>query len=79
MRLILFDIDGTLIRSSGAGRATIAFAMEKVFGTSGSLESYPFSGKTDSQIITDLLGTAGIPAGEFRPAKSRTRLRLSMN
>jgi phosphoglycolate phosphatase-like HAD superfamily hydrolase len=65
MRLILFDIDGTLIRSSGAGRATIAFAMEKVFGTSGSLESYPFSGKTDSQIITDLLGSAGIPAGEI--------------
>jgi phosphoglycolate phosphatase len=65
MRLILFDIDGTLIRSSGAGRATIAFALEKVFGTAGSLDTYPFAGKTDSQIISDLLGEAGVPASEI--------------
>lgn len=65
MRLILFDIDGTLIRSSGAGRATIAYAMEKVFGTAGSLESYPFAGKTDSRIIRDLLEEAGVPASDI--------------
>lgn len=66
MRLILFDIDGTLINSSGAGRATIAYAMKEVFGTAGSLESYPFSGKTDLQIISDVLGEAGVPAGEIK-------------
>lgn len=65
MRLILFDIDGTLIRSSGAGRAAMAYAMQELFGTAGSLESYPFAGKTDSRIIRDLLGEAGIPQSEI--------------
>lgn len=65
MRLILFDIDGTLVHSSGAGRATMSYAMEQVFGTAGSLDNYAFSGKTDSQIINDLLGSAGIPANEI--------------
>lgn len=65
MRLILFDVDGTLVRSSGAGRATIAYAMQELFGTTGSLGSYPFSGKTDSRIIRDVLGEAGILASEI--------------
>jgi phosphoglycolate phosphatase len=64
MRLILFDIDGTLIHSSGVGRAAMASAMQELFGTTGSLESYPFSGKTDSRIIRDLLVEAGIPESE---------------
>ena len=64
-KLLLFDIDGTLIRSNGAGRLTLAYALEKRFGTTGPLESYNMSGKTDPRIITDLLTAAGIPPQEI--------------
>lgn len=59
MKLILFDIDGTLICSNGAGREVMAASLRDVFGTTGPIETYPFGGKTDRQIITDLLTAAG--------------------
>lgn len=65
MKLLLFDIDGTLIRSNGAGRLTLAHALEKMFGTTGPLENYNMSGKTDPRIIIDLLTAAGIPLKEI--------------
>ncbi|MCA9901778.1 MAG: haloacid dehalogenase-like hydrolase [Anaerolineales bacterium] len=65
-KLLLFDIDGTLIRSNGAGRLTLAYALERLFGTSGPLDSYNMSGKTDPRIITDLLTAVGIPAKEIQ-------------
>jgi phosphoglycolate phosphatase-like HAD superfamily hydrolase len=65
-KLLLFDIDGTLIRSNGAGRLTLAFALERLFGTSGPLESYNMSGKTDPRIITDLLTAVGVSPKEIQ-------------
>ncbi|WP_420642699.1 HAD family hydrolase [Candidatus Leptofilum sp.] len=64
-KLLLFDIDGTLIRSNGAGRLTLAYALETLYGTCGPLDSYNMSGKTDPRIITDLLTAVGIPAKEI--------------
>ncbi|MEJ2746714.1 MAG: HAD hydrolase-like protein [Anaerolineae bacterium] len=60
MKLLLFDIDGTLIRSNGAGREVMAASLREVFGTAGPIDAYKFSGKTDQQIIIDLLTAAGI-------------------
>ena len=60
MKLLLFDIDGTLIRSSSAGRAALTYALTQVFGTAGPIDSYKFGGKTDPRIITDLMLAAGI-------------------
>lgn len=65
-KLLLFDIDGTLIRSNGAGRLTLAYALEKVFGKVGPLENYNMSGKTDPRIIIDLLTAVGIPRKEIQ-------------
>ncbi len=65
-RLILFDIDGTLIRSNSAGRAAMAFALTKVCGTAGPLETYHMGGKTDPRIITDLLMAAGCNPEEIQ-------------
>ncbi len=65
-KLLLFDIDGTLIRSNGAGRLTLAYALEKRFGTAGPLEHYNMSGKTDPRIITDLLTAVGISPKEIQ-------------
>ena len=57
--LILFDIDGTLTRG---GPAKVAFhmAMLETFGTAGAIESHEFSGKTDPQIVRELLTDAGL-------------------
>ena len=57
--LILFDIDGTLVRG---GPAKVAFhtAMFETFGTAGSIDSHDFSGKTDPQIARELLTAAGL-------------------
>lgn len=65
MRLLLFDIDGTLIRSNSAGRLAMAAALTELFGSAGPLESYSFSGKTDARIITDLLTAVGITPREI--------------
>ena len=64
MKLLLFDIDGTLIRSNGAGRETLRFALTEIFGTVGPLDDYKFSGKTDPRIIIDLMGAAGFKSDE---------------
>lgn len=65
MRLLLFDIDGTLIRSNQAGRLALGAALQELFGTTGPLESYRMGGKTDARIVTDLLTAAGVPAREI--------------
>lgn len=66
MRLILFDIDGTLIHSNQAGRLALGVALEQVFGTRGELDIYDMSGKTDLRIVTDLLSSAGVAAETIR-------------
>jgi phosphoglycolate phosphatase-like HAD superfamily hydrolase len=60
--LILFDIDGTLVHG---GPAKVAFhtAMLETFGTAGAIESHDFSGKTDPQIVRELLTDAGMEDG----------------
>ena len=71
MRLILFDIDGTLINSSRVGRTALGRAMQAVYGTAGALETFEFAGKTDRRIVRELLlaeGWAG-PAIEARLAE----------
>ncbi|HNC49299.1 MAG TPA: haloacid dehalogenase-like hydrolase [bacterium] len=57
-KLVLWDIDGTLIRCGKSPRNAIVAAMEEVFGTRGDVDNYPFSGKTDPQIIYDVMTAA---------------------
>lgn len=64
MRLILFDIDGTLLWTSGAGRRAIHRALLEEMGTAGPIDSYRFDGKTDPQIVRELLTMAGHPECE---------------
>lgn len=61
MRLILFDIDGTILLTDGAGRRAIHRAMLEEIGTAGPIDSYRFDGKTDPQIVRELLAHAGHP------------------
>ena len=57
-RLLLFDIDGTLVRGGPAKKA-FELAMETTFGTAGPIDEHDFSGKTDPQIARELLRLAG--------------------
>ncbi|MEI2612153.1 MAG: HAD hydrolase-like protein [Candidatus Promineifilaceae bacterium] len=66
MKLLLFDIDGTLIHANGAGIQILVRALQDVFGTTGPVDSYDMGGKTDTRIITDLMSAAAIPAPEIQ-------------
>jgi phosphoglycolate phosphatase-like HAD superfamily hydrolase len=57
-RLVLFDIDGTLLTAAGAGRRAIHRALRDVFGGVGPAD-YWFDGKTDPQIVRDLMRHEG--------------------
>jgi phosphoglycolate phosphatase len=58
-RLVLFDIDGTLLSDRGASRAAFADALRAVYGYDGDLSRYDFSGRTDPQIAHMVLRDAG--------------------
>jgi phosphoglycolate phosphatase len=58
-KLVLFDIDGTILLSSGAGRRAIIAALAEDVGTHESWERIRFDGKTDPQILVELLEAAG--------------------
>lgn len=54
MKLVLFDIDGTLLWSDGAGRRALQRALSDVFGSTGPADHW-FDGKTDPQIVRELM------------------------
>jgi phosphoglycolate phosphatase len=59
-RLILFDIDGTLLSAGRAARDSILAALRSVLGWKGSADGNDFSGKTDPQILRELVeGSVG--------------------
>jgi phosphoglycolate phosphatase-like HAD superfamily hydrolase len=58
-RLVLFDIDGTLLNAGGAGRRAFHAALERVYGTPAYREGYSFGGRTDPQIVMELLSGHG--------------------
>lgn len=58
-RLILFDIDGTLLSAGGAPRRAFRRALVEYFGTEGGAATGRFAGKTDPQILYDLMLAEG--------------------
>ena len=58
MKLVLFDIDGTLLNSGGLGRASMQRALGMVFGSPGN-PAYRYDGKTDKQIVRDVMRLEG--------------------
>ncbi len=61
MKLVLFDVDGTLLWTDGAGRRAIHRALLDEIGIAGPIGRYRFDGKTDPQIVRELLSLAGHP------------------
>lgn len=61
-RLVLLDIDGTLLWPDGAGRAAMRGALERIYGTAGEIDQFPFKGRTDRYIVYNLLRAEGLLA-----------------
>lgn len=62
MRLILFDIDGTLIDSGGAGVRALDLAMKNLFAIENAFHGISMAGRTDTQIIREGLKKHALPA-----------------
>lgn len=79
-RLVLFDIDGTLLSAGGISARALSATLREIFGTEGASASYDYSGKTDPQIVRELMGEAGFAEAEIEArleaALERYRARL---
>jgi phosphoglycolate phosphatase len=58
VKLVLFDIDGTILLTDGAGKRAIHRALIDVFGGTGP-DDHRFDGKTDPQIVRELMRIEG--------------------
>ena len=58
-RLVLFDIDGTLLLTAGAGRRAITEALSAEVDDPAAFAGIRFDGKTDPQIVAEMLAAAG--------------------
>lgn len=66
MKLVLFDIDGTLVSARGAGRRAMRAAFERVFGTAGGIDHYDLRGRTDTRIVHDVMTAEGWEAARVK-------------
>jgi phosphoglycolate phosphatase-like HAD superfamily hydrolase len=64
-RLLLFDIDGTLLHANGTGREMLGASLRTVYGTAGSIDTYEFGGRTDRRMVLDLLTAEGWTATDI--------------
>ena len=61
MTLLLFDIDGTLVRVNGAGRETIMKALSSLLDHPVTTDGISFSGRTDPDILRSILRHNDLP------------------
>lgn len=64
--LVLFDIDGTLLACGRQVGYIFVGALEEVFGGYRRPQGYNFAGRTDEQIVFDLVAAAGMECAEIR-------------
>ena len=62
VRLVLFDIDGTLIHTGGAGVKAFAQVFATEFNAQDGFERLKFAGRTDVSLVREFFGFHGIPA-----------------
>lgn len=67
MKVVLFDIDGTLLNSDGSGRRAMERALVATFGAAGPT-TYRYGGKTDKLIVRETMRLEGIADAEIDAA-----------
>src|SRR5829696_2768488 len=69
--LLLFDIDGTLVLTGGAGGRAMALAFEEVFSVRDGFHGMPMAGRTDAWILGDAAAAHGISTDSRKLARFR--------
>ncbi|MCB1125013.1 MAG: HAD family hydrolase [Verrucomicrobiae bacterium] len=64
IRLALFDIDGTLIRTGGAGMAAFTLTGEQAFGVRNGTSHMKFAGRTDTSLVREFLVSHNLETSE---------------
>jgi phosphoglycolate phosphatase-like HAD superfamily hydrolase len=62
IRLVLFDIDGTLVRTGGAGVKAFRKVFETEFNAVDGFENLKFAGRTDTSLVREFFIVHGVPA-----------------
>ena len=70
-RVVLFDIDGTLLSAGPVSKRSFEAALREIFGTVGAAATYDYSGKTDPQIVRELMRGAGFSDEEIEKRRPR--------
>ena len=70
-RLVLLDIDGTLVSAGRISARVFGEALLEAFGTTGDADSFDYSGKTDPQIVRELMKGAGFTDQEIEKRRPR--------
>jgi phosphoglycolate phosphatase-like HAD superfamily hydrolase len=68
--VLLFDIDGTLVLTGGAGGRAMTRAFEELYGVGNAFEGVPFNGRTDAWILSRAAAAHGIDTeaiARFKP------------
>jgi len=73
MPVVLFDIDGTLIRTGRAGSRAMNRAFEDVFGIARAFDGIQMAGRTDRWILEDAAVRAGIDVSDANLERFRDR------
>lgn len=61
IRLVLFDIDGTLVHTGGAGTKAFTETFARVFGLHHGAERMKFAGRTDYSLVREFFKMHGVP------------------
>jgi len=64
VRLVLFDIDGTLVHTGGAGIKAFAKVFATEFGVANGVEKMKFAGRTDVNLVREFFIMSGIETRE---------------
>lgn len=70
-RVILWDIDGTLLHSGGAGERAIIRTARTLYGKDLALHELDYRGQTDSRIVRQIFTRFGIPWSEENVVRFR--------
>jgi len=78
MKILLFDIDGTLMHSGGSGKHAMEIAFQEIWDVPRSLENVLLSGQTDPKILLDAFQLHGLTWDNEKIAQFQQRYLLHL-
>ncbi len=72
-KMFLFDVDGTLVRTDGAGVRAMRLAFAEMFGPETGLDGVEYAGRSDAAIFRSALEKNGLPSDDFPDLVGRFR------